>query len=133
MTLAPEILRKLEFNEPAAAIAISKAEGDLRVKLPSDYVRFWHIGDGAVGPIGTEGFLQLWRVEELKPFNDAESVNEYAPGLILFGSNGGGTGYAFDTHDAMAVVDVPFIGMSRAETRRLAANFSAFLALMAKQ
>ena len=60
--------------------------------------------------------------------NKAYEVAEYAPGLLLFGSDGGGEAFAFDTRSATKpIVSVPFVGMELTVTRRLASNFTEFL------
>ena len=51
-------------------------------------------------------------------------VSEFAPGLILFGSDGGGEAYAFDVREAVPIiVEVPFIGMGGDEAKRCGASF----------
>jgi hypothetical protein len=61
-------------------------------------------------------------------YNDSHQINEYARGLVLFGSNGGGEGYAFDTRtEANTVVMVPFVGMSLEYETPIAPAFRLFL------
>src|SRR3989337_1937636 len=58
--------------------------------------------------------LFFFKAEELADFNREYEVEKYAPGILLFASDGGGEGYGFDTEDAaMPIVRVPFIGMDR--------------------
>lgn len=128
-----EALRTLELNPPATSAEIKEAECAIGQTLPDQYIEFIKTANGGEGPIGKEGYLQLWSVSDLKPLNDAYEIAEFAPGLLLFGSNGGGTGYAFDERDAMEVVDVPFIGLSRSETRKIGASFAAFLDQLARE
>jgi hypothetical protein len=60
--------------------------------------------------------------------NKAYQVAEYAPGLFLFGSDGGGEAFAFDTRtEAKPIVSVPFVGMELKLARPLGSNFKAFL------
>jgi hypothetical protein len=41
-------------------------------------------------PLHRGEFLrELWNIDELGPFNKAYQVEEYAPGLLLFGSSAG--------------------------------------------
>ena len=50
--------------------------------------------------------------------------NKYAPGILLFGSDGGGEGYGFDTQTkGMPIVRIPFIGMARRYATHIAKNF----------
>ena len=55
-------------------------------------------------------------------------VDKLAPGLLLFGSDGGGEAFAFDARRVpMRVVSVPFIGMALADAHELGSSFSAFI------
>jgi len=104
-------LENWNLNEGASDEAIQAAMSALGHALPDDYVRFLRGSDGGEGFVG-EQYLILWRAEELSQFNAEYEVAQDAPGLLLFGSNGGGEGYGFDTRDSsMKVVRVPFIGM----------------------
>ena len=108
---ADALLKDAVLNPPASEEAVRAAASALGISLPVDYADFLRNHNGGEGFAGIHAVV-LFKAEELKPFNDAYEVNEYAPGLVLFGSNGGGEGYAFDTRDAsMPVVRVPFIGM----------------------
>lgn len=119
-----ESLEEAVLNPPAAESAIRAAASALGVSLPADYVDFLRRHNGGEGFAG-EHSVVLFKAEELKPFNDAYEIDEYAPGLILFGSNGGGEGYAFDTRDgSMSVVRVPFIGMELRYARPIAKSFT---------
>jgi SMI1 / KNR4 family (SUKH-1) len=83
--------------------------------------------DGGEGFVGN-AYVILWRVGELVEMNKAYQVAEYAPGLFLFGSDGGGEAFAFDTRtDAKPIVSVPFVGMELKLARPVAPNFTAFL------
>lgn len=72
--------------------------------------------------------LILWPVEELHSVNDGYHVNDYAPGLLIFGSNGGGDAYGFDTRSAdWPIVEVPFVGMDWSAASAVAPSFDAFI------
>lgn len=95
--------------------------------LPGDYRTFMLTRDGGEGFIG-EQYLILWKAIELVPFNREYEVDQYAPGLLLFGSSGGGEGFGFDLRTAdMRVVMVPFIGMSWNHAIDIAPSFRSFL------
>jgi len=86
-------------------------------------------GEGFIG----ENYLILWGVEELVQFNNEYEVQDYAPGLVLFGSDGGGEGYAFDTRKTpTSIVQVPFIGMDLMYARPRADSFSEFITKLAE-
>src|SRR5579859_6050411 len=123
----------IEFNTNSGATeeAISSAEVEINFTLPEEYKIFVRRTNGGDGFLG-ENYLILWTVEEIPTFNKEYQVNEYAPGLILFASTGGGEAYAFDTRTAISpVVQVPFIGMDLTSAKPVAAGFAEFLAKLA--
>jgi len=127
-----ELLKDAVLNPPASEEAIRSAASALGISLPSDYAEFLRRHNGGGGFAGNNSVI-LFKAEELKPFNDAYQLSEYAPGLILFGSNGGGEGYAFDTREgAMSVVRVPFIGMELRYARPIGKSFTDMLCQLGK-
>lgn len=55
----------------------------------------------------------------------------YAPGLFLFGSDGGGEAFAFDLRsNPPPVVSVPFVGMDLSLVEFVAVDFGAFLEVL---
>jgi hypothetical protein len=118
----------LSLNPGASDETLKAAERALQVELPSDYNEFLRASNGGEGFLG-QNYIALWRVEELKERNDGYGVEQFAPGLILFGSDGGGEAYAFDTRaNPWVVVQVPFIGMGDPSlTIALGRSFSEFL------
>jgi hypothetical protein len=81
--------------------------------LPTEYLQLLRRHNGSEGFAGAD-YVILWKAEELVHFNREYEVDQYAPGIFLFGSNGGGEAYGFDTQDtSMPVVRVPFVGMDR--------------------
>ena len=116
------------FRTTAAADSqIAAAEQALGLRLPQDYRQFLQGTNGGHGWIG-ENYVMLWGADQLAEYNMSYQVEEYAPGLVLFGSDGGGEGFAFDSRtDPATVVMVPFVGMSLADTIAVAPGFAAFL------
>ena len=102
-----------QLNGPANASAIDGLSTSLGMTLPESYIEFLGTHDGGEGFIG-DNYVVFWKAEELAVFNREYETAEYAPGIVLFASDGGGEGYGFDTLDAaMPVVRIPFIGMDR--------------------
>jgi hypothetical protein len=131
MTTTPadkeRLLGKFNGNPPVDAASILLLETKAGVRLPEDYTQFLREADGGEGFVGN-AYLILWRVGELLEMNRAYQVAEYAPGLFLFGSDGGGEAFAFDTRTAgKPIVSVPFVGMDVTLARPVASNFTAFL------
>jgi cell wall assembly regulator SMI1 len=128
VTLAPEF----EGNEPPSVEAVRSVEDRLGCALPSQYKAYMLAHDGGEGFVG-EHYLIPWRIGQLVEFNKDYEVAKYAPGLLLFGSNGGGEAFAFDTRttEKMTIRMVPFIGMSLQDAKVIADSFENFLACLA--
>jgi hypothetical protein len=110
--------------DPGAIVALEVEAG---FALPGDYSAFLRKSNGGWGEIGAHR-LQLWPVEELLEYNRACRAAERAPGLLLFGSNGGGEAFAFDRErPAAPVVMVPVLPMDRNEAVDVAPTFGEFL------
>lgn len=112
----------------------AELEQGLGVGLPADYRAFLRYANGFEGFIGPTAYVLLWRAEELVRLNDAYQVTIYAPGLLLFGSDGSGSAFGFDMRDRSApVVDVPFVGMDWSLARRVGDSFFEFLEYLSAQ
>jgi hypothetical protein len=121
------LLAKFNGNPPADATLIRQFDAESAFRLPDDYLEFLQQTNGGEGFVG-DAYVIFWRVEELVEMNKAYQVAEYAPGLFLFGSDGGGEAFAFDTRsDSKPVVSVPFVGMELKLARPTAPNFKMFL------
>jgi|SRR5262249_7932906 len=128
-----ELLERFRWNAPAVSASIEAFEREACVVLPTEYRQFLQVSDGGVGIVGPAGYAMLWRVNDLLRFNKEYEVAEYAPGLLLFGSDGGGEGFAFDLRvPEKPVVAVPFIGMNLADATQLAETFDGFLEYLAQ-
>lgn len=119
--------------EPAASPeGLQRLNAISGVALPDDYLSFLTEANGGEGFIGSE-YLILWKAEELEQFNREYEVEIYAPGLFLFGSNGGGEGFGFDTRNApYKIVQVPFIGMDLKHARHVADSMFDLFVKMSK-
>ncbi len=112
-----------QLNAPANAVVVDGLSASLGVVLPKDYTNFLKQHNGGEGFIG-DNYIIFWRAEELADFNREYEVERYAPGIVLFASNGGGEGYGFDTQSAaMPIVRIPFIGMAREYAEPMADDF----------
>jgi hypothetical protein len=113
---------------PGATIGdVEAAERDLGVRLPDDYRAFLRESDGIEGSSGPDGdYLMLWSAAELPTHNRGYQVSEFAPGLVLIGSNGGGDAFGFVRRDGKAVyVRLPFISSWLGEAAPLRVSSSA--------
>jgi SMI1/KNR4 family protein SUKH-1 len=118
---------RLNRRPAAEDAAIAESEKQLAVKLPAEYVEFLKLTNGGEGFIG-RNYAILWRVEELASMNESYEVRKYAPGLLIFGSSGGGEAYGFDARTPQwPIVQVPFVGMDWDYADPMGESFNAFL------
>src|SRR5437868_296302 len=128
------MVSKLELPETfltrdaASQELIASSENALNIVLPGAYVCFLRISNGGEGFVGRGGYLMLWPVEELQALNASYEVEKYAPGLLLFGSNGGGEAYGFDMRTLdKQIVQIPFVGMDWTYATEMGSRFEEFL------
>ena len=125
--LTKELTKKFNVNPPASIDAIRQFEAESGVLLQEDYAAFLMQSNGGDGFIG-RSYASLWRVEELIERNRGYQVSEFAPGLLLFGSDGGGEAFAFDRRsDEQPVVRVPFTPLELKEVLAVATSFEGFI------
>ena len=121
-----------QLNGPAEREIVDGLSATLGFTLPPDYLEFLREHDGGEGFVG-DNYIILWGAGELADFNREYEVETYAPGIFLFGSDGGGEGYGFDTlEQGSPIVRVPFIGMERRYATPLATNLLDLFALLAR-
>lgn len=121
------LLARFAGNPAASLKTIEKVQQSLNLRLPKSYVDLMLTRNGGEGFIG-RSYLVLWKIKELVPMNAAYHVAEFAPKLVLFGSNGGDEAFGFDTRSkTMGIVSVPFVGMDLQLAKAVAADFDAFL------
>lgn len=125
--LIKDLLSDFSFEGGASKDALSAIED---LCLPEDYLSVLSEFNGGEGFIGDE-YLILWKAEELITFNKEYEADKYAPGIFLFGSNGGGEGFGFDMKSKpYAIVEIPFIGMDLQYATPVADNFVHLLERM---
>ena len=128
-----EMPNNLSRKPGATEAQISKLSQLFEGRPPSDYIAFLQRSNGAEGPLGSEAYLAIWPADQVSELNKAYAVDEFAPGLVLFGTDGGNTGYAFDTSKELHVVEVPLVGMDLNEARPIAPTFTGFLDALEKR
>lgn len=115
-------LTEFELNEPTTLTVIREVEELLGISLPNDYSNFLLFTNGGEGIVG-QSYLALWKIEDLHELNDAYKTYEFAPGLVIIGSNGSDIAYCLDTRtNAKPFVAVPFIGMGLDEVQHCGNN-----------
>src|SRR6476660_710799 len=88
-----------QLGGPADPCIVASLAAVLRVSLPRDYLAFLRQHNDGEGFI-VDNYIIFWKAEEPADFNREYEVEKYAPGILLFGSDGGGEGYGFDTRSA---------------------------------
>ncbi|QDQ28209.1 SMI1/KNR4 family protein [Chitinimonas arctica] len=122
-----KMVKDFDTEPGASGKAIENAEADLNWQLPTAYKQLLEKTNGGKGTVG-ENYVVLWSAEELAEINREYQVQAHAPGLVLFGSDGEGQGFAFDTRQApYPVVQVPLIGMDLQNARVVAPEFAGFI------
>ena len=124
------LLRDFHANPPADDLTL-QVLADRGIRLPEDYRRFLLSHNGGDGFVG-QSYVILWRAEELQELNEAYEAPRWVPGLLLFGSDGGGEAFAFDMRHEAEVLSVPFVGMDRRYGQRLASTFTEFLVALGR-
>ncbi|MBI5653893.1 MAG: SMI1/KNR4 family protein [Chloroflexi bacterium] len=127
------LVTRLSSRAGVSKDVIEEIQTQLGISFPSEYVQFISQYNGTEGVVG-ESYLAIWPVEDIAQLNEAYAVNEFVPGLLLFGSNGGGMAYAFDTRSQdMPIVEVPFIPMDLKEANVCGRTFLEFLEYLYSQ
>ena len=128
--LFDKLLKQVELAEPASQERIEVVQQQVGFHFSQEYRDFLLFSNGAEGPIGEHGYIQLWALEDLVEFNLGYAVQEFAPGIFLFGSDGGDEAFGFDLRDpGMPVIRIPFIPMSNDLVVQIAPTFIRFLAM----
>jgi len=123
-----KILKDFNCNPPVIANDIVVFQASNNITLPQEYVDFLKVSDGGEGFIGQNSYVIFWKLNELMKLNDAYQVRNYADKLFLFGSNGGGEAFAFDTRQKpYTIVSVPFVGMDMELIETIGKTFWEFL------
>jgi hypothetical protein len=130
-----ELTAALAKNAPASESLVRTIEDQIGIAFPADYREFIRRSNGGEGVLGPGSYLQLWPIEEIPKLNAIARVTEFAPGLVLFGSDGGSMSYAFDTRqlDNIQFVQVPDIPLSLDEVEVLGHTFVEFLEYLYRQ
>ena len=127
-----ELLSKFEFNEPATEERIIAFEKGERMPLPACYRNFLKMGNGGEGSIGEFGYANFWRIEDISELNLGYKIQEYLPGYLVIGSDGGGEAFAIRHNDAY-FVQVPFVGLSVEDCIFMGNTFEEFLTNLSKK
>lgn len=129
------LLSQVELNKPVSKDALAKIQA--HIELPDSYEEFLRTSNGLEGPIGNQGYIQLWPAENLIRRNQANQIEEFTPGIFFIGSNGGDTAYGLDVRKSSSTygyyVRLPFISIDWNEVEFLGATFTDFILRLKEQ
>jgi hypothetical protein len=121
------ILKRFNGNPPVRPESIVEFEARSGIRLPNEYKTFLLRSNGGEGFVG-EAYVMLSPLEDLLEMNAGYEVEINAPGLFLFGSDGGGEAFAFRLScDAGSVVMFPWIGVDEESIIDMVPSFNPFL------
>lgn len=127
-SMLPEVTMRPSLPPKESDELIAEFIAEVGSMPHQDYLGFMRAHNGCDGPVGERGVISIWPLEEVISATESYSVEEFAPGLLLFAGDGGGTGYAFDREDPRwPIVEVELVSMSRDEMKFVAATFAEFI------
>lgn len=85
---------------------INTIEKEYIFSIPSDFKEFLKNSNGGEGSVGENSYLSIFPIEDIQEINSEYEINSYLPHLIMFGTNRGGTGYAFDNKGTFFELDL---------------------------
>lgn len=129
-----KILANVKIKGTTTMKNINKIEEDMGISLPQDFKVFLEKHNGMEGGIGENSYLQMWSIEDIFLRNRRLQVNDFAPGLVIIGSDGGDMAYAYDTREtAMPIVEAPFIPLKLQEVTFCANDLAGFFEYLYNQ
>lgn len=116
-----------ERNEPSSAEAIGRLVAMSPRPLPPAYLDFLSWSNGGEGSVG-DYYVSIWPAEEVLELNEGYEVRQYVPGLLAFGTDGGGEAFAFDyRREGSPIVRVPLGDLAYESVLDVASDLVAFL------
>lgn len=124
-------------NDGATSEAIERLQALTFVTLPSEYLDLLQYSNGGEGPLPVDPlYFILDSAEVAADEAEAATFAEFFPGLFVFGSNGGGEGFALDMRND-APFPVVYFDMTNADLvegiQIVASDFADFLRLIGRE
>jgi SMI1 / KNR4 family (SUKH-1) len=127
------LLAQMQKNPGASEASLRDLVEKTWVALPEWYLNLLRISNGAEGSVGSS-YLGLWPAEEVITHNCGYRVQEFHPGMLMFGSSMGGVAYAFDDSDGkVVIVEIPFDSIAPEDVRRCGDTLEDFLQFLIYQ
>ncbi len=135
MTAADEVLSRDWLAKPGASKAELQALQDgVSVELPESYIALLALSNGGEGPLAVQPYyFALDEADYVLRTAQSGRLEEFFPGFLVFGSNGGGEYIALDAREQSPwpVVALDMTNGDLDDTvLAVAPNFDAFLELV---
>ena len=126
-----ELLISINRNPPVSEASLVLLHTYLKKEIPSSYEEFLRFSNGIEGSLNKNAYISLWRTEDLITNNQEYSVEEFALGAFLIGSDGGNLAYGFDLREESSTygyyITIPFIVMDWQDAQVLGITFTDFI------
>ena len=119
-----------EKSDPANPADIKLLMEKFGDRIPKDYLDFMATCNGCETEIPVNPWwLIVWAAESIIDRWNGYEMEEYIPGFMAFGSNGGDEMYVFhlESNDPNKVYMMPYIGMEPDQAIPVADNFRALI------
>jgi hypothetical protein len=104
-------------------------EARLASALPESYTRFLLFSNGAEGPVGSAGYIQLWAIQDIEVRRAGYQFDSFLPQFLPIGSDGGGEALVIAMHRVpMSFGYMPIIGMAEDDYVEIGTDFGDVLA-----
>ena len=101
VSVVEELTLSKGASDEAIHILTSFVANEYGTSLPTDYIEFLRISNGAVGH-GPDLFVILDPAESVPSTTEGYSAQEFAPGLLVFGSDGCGNLLGIDMRGGLS-------------------------------
>jgi len=119
-----DLARSAKLKRAVSEEEIRKVEAEQKFRFPKEYCELLLFSDGLYGPIG-RNYLQIYSLQDALETN--EKFKEFTEGLFIFGSDGGGEAYAFDTRNGWKIMMATFVSMGREDAVEIADTLPQFV------
>lgn len=122
-----DFLMNMNLEPGASEQEIAELEKKLKLSLPDSYKSILRFTNGAGGCIGPEELL-LYSIDQVVDAN--ARFQAFRDGLLIFGSDGRGEAYVFDTAGDWSVGMIPWISIGRNELVPMGHTLHAFFTIL---
>ncbi len=117
-------------NPPTTEQDITALVSSIPIPLPFEYLDLLRLSDGGEAQLcGFPNYVRIWSARLAIDYNQGYEVQQWLPGFVGIGDNGGGEMVGFDTRfgQPYRVCTIPFVPMEWDCLSLDATNFSIFI------